>query len=659
MTRPEAKKRIKKLRDEINHHRYLYHVKDTQEISDAALDSLKKELVDLELAYPDLITPDSPTQRVGGKPSSGLPTISHPTRMLSLQDAFSLDDLQQWEARNQKVVAGDYAYFVELKIDGVAVALEYQDGVLVRGATRGDGMTGEDVTAALRTIDAIPLVLREKVPGRLEVRGEVYMRKRDFEQLNKERAQASEAVYANPRNVAAGSIRQLDPTIAAQRPLRFFAWEITDGVTFDSRVAEYAKLQEHGFPVPPDARLFSAMADIAVYIKQQEQRRLQHPFLVDGLVLKNNDMAVARRLGVVGKAPRGSIAYKFEAEEATTVVEDIVVQVGRTGALTPVAHLRPVLVAGTTVSRATLHNADEIARKDVRIGDTVIIRKAGDIIPEIVQVLLKLRPAGTKVFGMPKRCPVCHGAVARAESGAVLRCINPKCFPVRREQIMHAVGRQGFDIEGLGDRTVDQLLQSGLIHTTADLWELTVGDLLALEGFAAKSAENVVTEIASRKTIELHRFIVALSVPNVGVVTALDLAREFGALDKLRVATTEQLLAIDGVGQKVADGIVAFFADKDIQQLLEHFVATGVRIAGAPKGGKLQGKTFVFTGFMEGMTRDEAKQNVLALGGKVAASVGKQVDYLVVGEDAGSKAKKAKELGITVISPAEFTKLLA
>jgi len=393
-------------------------------------------------------------------------------------------------------------------------------------------------------------------------------------------------------------------------------------------------------------------------IDAEEDRRMEYPFLVDGLVLKINDLAVSERLGVVGKAPRASIAFKFAAEEATTVVEDIVVQVGRTGALTPVAHLQPVQVAGTTVSRATLHNADEIARKDVRVGDTVIIRKAGDIIPEIVQVLPKLRPKSAKSFSMPKQCPMCHGDVAKEEDGAVLRCTNKKCFPQQREHIIHAVGRQGFDIEGLGDKIVEQLLIEGLITTPADLWELTAGDLLPLERFAEKSVENLLAELKEKNAIDLPKFIVALGVPNVGVVTAQDLAREFGSLQKLSTATREQLLAMDGIGEKVADGIVAFFASVETQDLLAHYERVGVRTRAVQSGGALAGKTFVFTGSLPGMTREEAKQLVLAQGGKVASTVGKGVDYLVAGEAAGSKAKKAAELGVETLSEKQLEAML-
>ena len=659
MTKKQAKQRITRLREEINRHRYLYHVKDAPEISDAALDSLKHELEELEQQYPDLITPDSPTQRVGGEPLPAFTQVQHSTRMLSLQDAFSLEELTAWEERNQKIVPGEYGYFVELKIDGVAVTLFYDDGVLTQAATRGDGTTGEDVTHNIKTIEAIPLTLRKKIAGRVEVRGEVYMRKGDFARLNQEREKAGEPSYANPRNFSAGSIRQLDPKLTAQRPLRFFAWEITQGLKLATREEEYQQLQALGFPVPPDAKKYSTLRAIESFLKKEDTRRERRPFLVDGAVLKIDDLALSKRLGVVGKAPRGSIAYKFAAEEATTVVEAIVVQVGRTGALTPVAHLTPVIVAGTTVSRATLHNADEIARKDVRVGDTIILRKAGDIIPEVVQVLPKLRPKGAKKFAMPKKCPVCGSAIAREESGAVLRCTNRDCFPMQRERIIHAVSRQAFDIEGVGDKIVEQLLQEGLVEEVPDLWELQEGDLTDLEGFAELSAHNLVKEIQASKKISLSRFILALGMPNVGVVTAHDLASEFRTLSGLVEASLEQLVAVDGIAEKVATGIVKFFAATHTKKLLAKYEMVGVVVQKAKAGGPLAGKTFVFTGSLGDMTRDEAKQLVQAKGGKVAAAVGTGVDYVVVGEEAGSKEKKAKELKLTTITPAKFKQLTA
>lgn len=668
MNKKEAKERIEALKKEIEHHRYLYHVLDTQEISDAAHDSLKNELQNLEQEFPDLITPDSPTQRVGGKPLPEFSQIAHKTRMLSLHDVFSEEEIFAWEKRNKKIVGeGDrlkYEYFVELKVDGVAVALVYEDGALAYAVTRGDGQTGEDVTQNIRTINAIPLQLRSIPAPRspkgevVEVRGEVYILKKDFEKMNTKREQAGEALFANPRNIAAGSIRQLDPSIAASRPLRFFAWEITGGRKSETRMEEYAELQELGFPVPPHAEFCRTLDEAAKIINREEKKRLAYPFQVDGLVIKVNSLALAQRLGIVGKAPRGSVAYKFAAEEAATTVEDIVVQVGRTGALTPVAHLAPVRIAGTTVSRATLHNADEIARKDVRVGDTVIVRKAGDIIPEVVRVLPNLRKKNSKAFHMPATCPVCGSETKKDQDGVVLRCVNSNCFPQQRERILYAVGRSGFDIEGLGEKIVEQLLQEGLIEYPGDLWDLTEGDLLLLERFAEKSARNLIAEIQSKRTISLSRFLIALGIPNVGVVMAQDLARHFGTVENIARAGKEELESVDGIGEKTADAIARFFARKDIQAQITKYESLGVRVLSEKAAGALAGKTFVFTGSMRNMTREEAKQKVQSLGGRVAASVGMGVTYVVAGDDPGSKAQKAESLHIPILTEEEFATLM-
>ncbi len=615
ISKQAAKKRIEKLRAEIDHHRYLYHVLDKQEISDAANDSLKHELEALEQEFPDLITSDSPTQRVGGEPLPEFKAVPHDVRMLSLNDVFGPEELQAWEVRNKKIVSGQYEYFVELKIDGVALSLMYEDGILQRAVTRGDGSIGEDVTQNIKTIEAIPLRLQKKVSGKLEVRGEVYILKKDFEQMNKRQEKAGKPAFANPRNVAAGSIRQLDPTVTASRPLRFFAWEITQGMPLKTRQEEYVRLQELGFPVPPNAQLKKTMAEVEAYIAAAEGERLNHPFQVDGLVVKINDLALTTRLGIVGKAPRGSAAYKFAAEEATTIVENIVVQVGRTGALTPVAHLAPVRVAGTTVSRATLHNEDEIKRKDVRIGDTVIIHKAGDIIPEVVKVLPNLRPAKAKAFIMPTKCPICKSPVQKEADGAIIRCLNPNCFSQQRERILHAVGRGAFDIEGIGEKIAEQLLQEGLIEDPADLWDLTEGDLLPLERFAEKSAKNVINEIAAKKKFPLSRFLVALSIPHIGTVTAQYMARVFTTLDALLSAKEEDISGVPGVGEKTAPAVYKFLHSVSTKHLLEKYKKFGITTIAEKTGGPLQGKTFVFTGSMPNMSREEAKQRVQALGG--------------------------------------------
>lgn len=665
MNKSEAKQRLEKLRQEINHHRYLYHVKDTPEISDAALDSLKHELDQLEQQFPDLITPTSPSQRVAGKPLPEFQHVPHQTRMLSLQDAFSIEELQQWETRNQKILPKDFEYFIEPKIDGVAVSLVYHDGIFTTGATRGDGLTGEDVTQNLKTIESIPLELRapafaKAAAGpRIEIRGEVYMLKKDFEKLNRQRAKEGKALFANPRNFSAGSIRQLNPALAAARPLRFMAWEITDGLPLKTREEEYEKLRDLGFPVPPGGELLSNLKNFPALADRLEKRREKQPFQIDGLVLKINNLADSKRLGIVGKAPRGSIAYKFSAEEAATIVEDIVVQVGRTGALTPVAHLKPVPVAGSTVSRATLHNADEVARKDVRVGDTVIVRKAGDIIPEVVKVLPPLRPKNAKPFKMPAKCPSCGSPVKKDPDGVVILCTNKNCFPRQRERILHAIGRDAFDIDGLGEKIVEQLLQEGLIKDPPDLWELEEGDLTPLERFAEKSAQNIVSEVQSHKKIPLTRFLVALGIPNIGVVTALDVSREFGTLENIMNATLTDFQQISGVGDIVAESLAEFFGSKEGRELVKKYQKINLQILPEKNAGPLKGKTFVFTGSLGAdLTRDEAKQLVMSLGGKVASAVGEKVDYVVIGEDAGSKAKKAKELGLKTLTPEGFQKML-
>jgi DNA ligase (NAD+) len=652
-----VKKRVEKLRQEIEHHRYLYHVLDRSEISDAALDSLKHELHSLEEQYPSLLTPDSPSQRVGGRPLSSFQKITHQQRMLSLEDAFSYEDLRHWEARNKKIVAGPFEYFTQLKIDGVAVSLIYQDGFFVQGATRGDGLIGEDVTLNLKTIAAIPLRLKSPLSGRVEVRGEVYLTKKDFINLNHRRAGAGEPLFANPRNLAAGSLRQLDPALAAARPLRFFAWELTSGVTLATRTDEFKHLQQLGFPVPPDSLHLSDLLALEQHLTRLAVRKDTYPFQVDGAVIKVNHLPTAGRLGVVGKAPRAAIAFKFAATEATTIVKEIAVQIGRTGALTPVAHLQPVVVAGTTVSRATLHNADEIARKDIRVGDTVIVRKAGDIIPEVIKPLLGLRPAGAKPWSPPRRCPQCHSPLQRAAAGIILRCTNPRCFPQQKERLHHAVSRSALNLAGLGDKILEKLLQAGLVTTPPDLWHLTPGDLTALEGFGDKSAHKLINTIHAKKTLTLGRFLIALGIPGIGFVTAHLLARHFRTLSRLQHSTASELAHLEGIGAKTAEEIVSFLAAPSTQRLLRAYLATGLTLEPEVSSGPLSGQTFVFTGSLPGITREEAKQWVRQQGGQVTSSLSKSVTYLVAGDESGSKLQEANRLGIKVLPPTDFLQL--
>lgn len=656
MTFKEAKRRIIKLRDEINHHRYLYHVLDKQEISDAALDSLKKELADLEDTYPKLITSSSPTQRVGGKPLDKFRQAKHEIRMLSLQDAFTKEDLIKWETRNKKIIQHNFAYSITSKIDGVAVTLLYTNGILQTALTRGDGRVGEDVTHNIKTIEAIPLKLHRDVKGKVEIRGEVYMLKKDFIALNKKRAEGNQPTFANPRNVAAGSIRQLDPDIAAKRPLRFFAWEITQGLNIKTREEEYKTLKDLGFATPPKAKLASNLDQAWQYLQKTEASRQKAKFLIDGAVLKINSLNMARRLGVIGKTPRGSIAFKYAAEEATTMILDIIIQVGRTGTLTPVAILKPVLIAGSTVSRATLHNADEIKRKDVRVGDTVVIRKAGDIIPEVIKVLPNLRPSNTKPFQFPKNCPFCDKATRQDQDGVIIRCTNANCFPRQRERISHALGKNGFDIDGLGDKIIEQLIQAGLLKDAGDAWQLKEGDLVSLERFAEKKASNIISAIQSHNSISFSRFLVALSIPGVGIVTAQDLAREFETLSKLNKAKLDDLTQVEGIGEKLAQGILSYLADPTTHELINKYRAAGINIEQNISTGPLTGQTFVFTGSLESMTREEAKHNVIARGGKVASTVGGNVTYLVSGDKSGSKLTKARKLNVTILTPKQFLK---
>lgn len=686
MTKAEARKRIAKLRREIDRHRYLYHVLDRQEISDSALDSLKHELLQLERRFPNLVTPDSPTQRVGGEPRDEFREVRHSAPMLSLEDAFSLEEVADWEKRNLRVLRGskgspsiafgdsknDAGYMCELKIDGLAVALRYRDGLFVRGATRGDGRTGEDVTENLKTIEAIPLRLRGDAPRDLEVRGEVYMTKDAFAALNRAQAAAAQKQYANPRNVAAGSVRQLDPKVTASRDLRFFAYDVAAGPRFAAHHAEHETLTSWGFPVNPHATVVLGLAAVARCHARWQKKRDQLPYEIDGVVVLVNDNKLFERLGVVGKAPRGALAFKFAARQATTVVEDMIVQVGRTGALTPVAVLRPVALGGTTVSRATLHNEQEVHRKDVRVGDTVIVQRAGDVIPEVVSVLPRLRPKGAKVFRMPGKCPVCGSPVVRlqvggrrpaeasAEAGAVHRCTNNRCAAQQERAIRHFVSRAAADVEGVGEKLIRKLLDEGLIRDAADLYRLTETEVAALERYAEKSAANIIASISSRRRLPLGKFLYGLGIRHVGSITAEDLAQAFGSLKNLQKASVDAVRAVEGVGGIVAESIVAFFKSPRTGRLLRKFREAGVIVTSPPKAvrGPFAGTTVVVTGSILGMTREEAWEAVRRLGGKVSDSVGPGTGLLVVGKEPGSKLQKAEALGLPTMDAEAFAKLV-
>lgn len=662
MNKAEARKRISQLRQEIDHHRYLYHVLDRQEISDAALDSLKHELWKREQEFPELMTPDSPTQRVGGKPRKEFVEVSHRVPLRSLEDVFSQEEFVAWEERNQKLLPQGTTWtpMCELKIDGLAVTLRYENGLFVRGATRGDGRVGEDVTANLKTIEGIPLRLRGNVPEVLEVRGEVYMTKKAFEALNARQAQRGGTLYANPRNVAAGSVRQLDPTITASRALHFAAYDIAEGVHVRTHDAVHASLKTFGFPTNPHASVVPDAAAVQRYHAHWERTRDRLPHEIDGIVVLVNENAVYERLGNVGKAPRGAIAYKFAARQATTVIKGMRIQVGRTGALTPVAVLTPVPLGGTTVSRATLHNEQDILRKDIRIGDTVVIQRAGDVIPEVVQALPRLRPKGAKPFRMPTRCPICGSKVVREKEGAIHRCTNTKCAAQQERTIRHFVSRAAADIEGIGPKLIRTLLEEGMIQDAADLYALKERDVATLERYAEKSAGNIIASIAQRKRLPLGRFLYALGIRHVGSVTAEDLGQAFGSLERLQRASFEEIRAVDGVGDVVARSVVDYFADPKTHARIQKCTRLGVTIQNPPTvtRGPLHGKVVVVTGSISGLTREEAKAAIRRLGGKVSESVGKNTDVLVVGDEAGSKLQKAEKLDIPTMDADAFTALV-
>jgi len=677
MNKTEAKQRIDKLKKEINRHRYLYHVKDRQEISDAALDSLKKELKELESKYPDLQTKDSPTLRVSGDVLDKFKKVKHTQPVLSLEDVFSKQELKDWDTRVKKLVSKkDFDYFVEIKLDGLTAVLRYEKGILVRGLTRGDGKFGEDVTQNLRTIETIPLKLQKpkggSIPDVLEVRGEVLMTKKQFAKLNKSREQAGEDTYANPRNVAAGSVRQLDSNITASRNLLFLAYEIMNDVGQKTHAGVHELLNDFGFKVNDWSKECKIIDEVYKYIQSWEERRKKLPIETDGIVIVVNPISLEKQMGSVGKAQRWMVAYKFKAEEAETVVEDIIIQVGRQGTLTPVAKLRPVLVAGSTVSRATLHNEDFIKDLDIKIGDTVIIHKAGDVIPEVVKVLKNLRPQEAKSFRMPAKCPVCGSRVERPAGEAAHRCTNPNCFALQRERMVHFVSKKGFDIDGVGPKIIDQLIANDLLHDPSDLFDLEEGDLQPLERFAEKSAQNIVAAINTSKKIALPNFLTALGIRYVGEETAELLATALAKRAKklttvsqvvraLKAFSREDLEEIDGIGSKVGESIYKFLREDREQKFLDELSGKGIKISPyqAPSGpGKLSGNKFVLTGEMQSYTREEAKAAIKKLGGDVTGSVSKNTDYVVAGENPGSKFEQAKKLGVKIVGESEFKKLL-
>jgi DNA ligase (NAD+) len=671
--------RIEALRDEINHQRYLVHVLNQEDLSEAALDSLKHELSQLEQAYPELITPDSPTQRVAGKPAEGFTKVQHQERMLSLNDVFSVEELENWEERIGKLADIHGGYYCELKLDGFAVSLIYQDGLLVQAATRGDGTVGEDVTLNARTIESIPLKLRESYPGRLEVRGEVYISRKDFETLNREQERQGLPLFANPRNLAAGSMRQLDPKLTKARRLSFFAYGIAGNHGLATHEAEHKLAAKLGVPVEPHSAFCKDLSEVEAFLRQWEAKRKTLPYQTDGAVVNLNNEELFRQLGVIGKAPRGAVAYKYAAEQGTTILRDIELRVGRTGAVTPVAHLDPVKLAGTTVARATLHNEDEIIRKDLHIGDTVVVQKAGDIIPEVVQSVPSLRPKGAVPYRYPTEI---MGVTLVRKEGEAAHYVDVSVLEERggdtvldellKRRIEHFASRSCMDITGLGEKVVARLVDAGLVSSVADLYSLSVDELLGVEGFAQLSAENLVKGIDQSKTRPLPRLFFGLGIRHVGIETALLLAQFVkGAANlhevvlRLRKATLEELSALPDVGPVVSESIYRYFRNPREQEVLDQLVAAGVEPAEAqvtvPKNvdtKKLQevfkGKMVVLTGTLTKLSRDEAGDLIRSVGGKITTSVSKETDYVLAGEKAGSKLAKAEELGVAVLDESVF-----
>jgi DNA ligase (NAD+) len=669
----EVLERVRFLREEIEKHNYYYYVLDAPVIPDAEFDKLFRELQQLEERYPELVTPDSPTQRVGGTPLAEFAQVTHRTPMLSLNNAFEDEDVTAFDRRvREGLNAESVEYAVEPKFDGLAISLVYEDGVLAQGATRGDGYTGEDVTRNLRTINAIPLRLTTATPPRfLEVRGEVLMLKADFEKLNREQRAKGEKEFANPRNAAAGSLRQLDPRVTASRRLTFFAYGVgsTEGVDLPgTHSGVMDQLEKMRFPVARERRVVSGVAGLLAYYREIGARRDRLPYDIDGVVYKVNDLRWQEQLGFVARAPRFAIAHKFPAEEAITEVLGIDVQVGRTGALTPVARLKPVFVGGVTVANATLHNQDEINRKDVRVGDTVVVRRAGDVIPEVVRVVLERRPRPEpERFDILQKypvCPECGSHVVRLPGEAMARCTGGLYCPAQRKQaILHFASRRALDIEGLGEKLVDQLVDNGLVRTPADLYGLDLDTLAGLERMAEKSAANILSAVESSKRTTLARFIYGLGIRNVGEATAKDLARHFGKLDALMAADEEVLQQVPDVGPVVAESIAQFFAEPHNREVIAKLRAAGVHWeegegAAPAKAGALGGKTFVLTGTLPHMSREEAKERIEALGGRVSGSVSKKTDYVVAGSDPGSKLAKAQELGVAILDEAALQELL-
>ena len=661
--------RAAELRRELTYHSYRYYVLDQPEISDAEYDRRLRELEELETAHPELITPDSPTQRVGAQPAEEFGAVEHPTPMLSLGNAFSADELTAFDGRVKRMLelpeTAAIEYVAELKVDGLAVSLTYENGVLGVGATRGDGVRGEDITQTLRTVRTIPLRLLDQAspPALLEVRGEVYLSREEFERINREREAAREPAFANPRNAAAGSVRQLDSRITASRKLDLIAYGLGAGSKrLDTHSEGLQFLRACGFRASPEAEVCKDIEQVIAFCDAWSDNRHDLPYDIDGVVAKVNSIALQERLGHVARSPRWAIAYKYAPEQATTVVRDIIVSVGRTGAMTPVAMMDPVTISGSTVSRATLHNEDEVRRKDVRIGDTVIIHKAGEVIPEVVSVVTAKRTGKEQAFHMPARCPVCGAEAERLPGEAVTRCTGIACPAQVKERILHFASRGGMDLEGLGPALVEQLVEGGLVRDPADLYFVTDEQLVGLERMADKSAANVIAAIAGSKRRPLDRLLYALGMRHVGGHVAGVLAANFARLEEIQGASQEQLAQIEGIGPVIAESIAVFFRQRQTKALLVKLRQAGVmpppRAPAAAGASPLAGKTFVFTGELSGCTREQAQERVRSLGGRAVASVSKRTDYVVAGESPGSKYDQARRLGVTILDEDEFRKLV-
>lgn len=668
----EVKLRVQELRSLLQKASLAYYVLDNPIMEDAVYDQLYRELQQLETDYPEVITPDSPTQRVGERPATQFSSVKHNIPLYSLENAFNIEELKAWQERWRRHAPNidSTEYVCELKIDGSALALTYENGVLVRGATRGDGIAGEEITQNVRTIRSIPLRLNlENPPSRIEVRGEAFLALDVFKQINQERSQSGESLFANPRNAAAGTLRQLDSRIVARRRLDFFPYTLHIPGMDDASIARTQSealdlLQEMGFRVNPHRKLCPSLQEVADYYEYWDTERLNLPYMTDGVVVKINSFALQEQLGFTQKFPRWAIALKYAAEEAPTRVENISINVGRTGALTPLAEMRPVQLAGTTVSRATLHNSDRISQLDIRIGDTVIVRKAGEIIPEVVRVLKELRPADTKPFQMPVNCPVCNQPSVRPENEAVTRCVNASCPAILKGAIQHWVSRDALDINGMGEKLVQQLVDRDVVHSVADLYDLTADHLGKLQRMGNKLAEKLIHAIAQSKTKPWSRVLYGLGIRHVGSVNAQLLTQKFPTVEQLAAAESADIETVYGIGSEIASSVYQWFRIPANQTLIERLKAANLQLAGevdtiSPNNQLLSGKTFVITGTLPTLKRDEAKDLIQKAGGKVTDSVSKKTDYVIVGEEAGSKLEKAQQLGITCLSEAQLLELLS